>query len=486
MQTTLPNFARPGVNCAVPQVQSGTLHTLTVQREGFLEYLANILALLFLSGGLVSGLRPTEGYAVEVTDKDFLSFAVQFVVYISILPFLIRNRKILLEAAKQHTLIWILVVTAFFSTLWSDSPVNTLKHSILLFSTTLFGLYFGTRFGPGEQLRLLARALGLAAILSLGLAVLFPERGIMTWGNPGAWQGIFPHRNALARMMVLAAVVFLIRARDAKKPRFASWIGLAIATVLILFSESATGLALLTLFLLLAWLAPAVRWRRSRLSFAIVLALFAIAGFGSWLSENWTDVLASLGKNPTLTGRTYLWGMVILKALQRPWLGYGYNGFWLGLEGESAVIWKTMRWATPNAHNGFLDLWVSLGLIGLVTFLASYAITLLRSLKQARSERTAIGLWPLAFLLFYFLHNLVETSMVQHNTLLWVLYVTVSASTVLHTGARQGEWLANTNGWQRATNKQTEMILGRPAAARTKEDSIAASHRGDYPQQCES
>ncbi len=48
-----------------------------------------------------------------------------------------------------------------------------------------------------------------------------------------------------------------------------------------------------------------------------------------------------------------------------------------------------------------------------------------------RSTTTAEGLWPLAYLTFMLLYNLVESSM-KHNNIMWVLFVAV----ILSTGAR--------------------------------------------------
>ena len=86
-----------------------------------------------------------------------------------------------------------------------------------------------------------------------------------------------------------------------------------------------------------------------------------------------------------------------------------------------------MNWTAPNAHNGFLDLWISLGLAGLFVFLIGFAFVFWKAFKTARSSGGIERLWPLAYLILLFLYNLDETNLVAHNSLIWILYVAVAS-----------------------------------------------------------
>ena len=59
-----------------------------------------------------------------------------------------------------------------------------------------------------------------------------------------------------------------------------------------------------------------------------------------WLWAHADVVTADVGKDATLTGRTDLWNVAITMIARRPWLGYGYGGFWRGWTGESAEFWR--------------------------------------------------------------------------------------------------------------------------------------------------
>ena len=114
--------------------------------------------------------------------------------------------------------------------------------------------------------------------------------------------------------------------------------------------------------------------------------------------------------------------------MERPLIGYGYNGFWYGWEGPSAQIWQTNNWLPNHAHNGFLELLLTLGLLGAFLFFADYFKTLFSSIGWLRHKRSIISLWPLAFLIFLAIFNFTSTALVLQNSLLWILYVSISLS----------------------------------------------------------
>ena len=153
-----------------------------------------------------------------------------------------------------------------------------------------------------------------------------------------------------------------------------------------------------------------------------------------WLISNAESGLSFLGRDTTLTGRTELWPAVLDMIRQRPWLGYGYGGFWLGWEGESAHVWLwnyyELYLKPVHAHNGLLDLWLNLGLLGMAIFIPQFLLTLLRAVKRVRLTKTAEGLWPLGFLTLMLTYNITESSLLTHNNVFWLLYVTIALSIV--------------------------------------------------------
>ena len=110
-------------------------------------------------------------------------------------------------------------------------------------------------------------------------------------------------------------------------------------------------------------------------------------------------------------------------------MGYGYGGFWLGWAGESAQVWL-LRGADKawHAHNGLLNIWLDLGLLGVSVFVLGFLLAFRRAVAWARLTKTAEGLLPLVFLTFILLYNTTESGILSYNNITWILYVTMVLS----------------------------------------------------------
>ena len=85
-----------------------------------------------------------------------------------------------------------------------------------------------------------------------------------------------------------------------------------------------------------------------------------------------SDILALLGRDATLTGRSDIWREVWRAILKRPLLGYGFSAFWIGLKGEAFNVITMLGFVVLHAHNGFLEIMLELGGTGLASFGLSY------------------------------------------------------------------------------------------------------------------
>lgn len=123
---------------------------------------------------------------------------------------------------------------------------------------------------------------------------------------------------------------------------------------------------------------------------------------------------------------------VVLEMIgKKPWLGYGYGVFW-EKSSESSIVLQTVQWDAPNAHNGFLDLWLSLGLLGFLVFIIGFVINLFKAIYLIRRNQTSESIWLLVYLTFMILSNLTESTLLVQNSMEWVLYVAAILSSQLY------------------------------------------------------
>ncbi|MGQ4648015.1 O-antigen ligase family protein [Lyngbya aestuarii] len=398
----------------------------------FLEKKFTIFSLTFLTGlwrfqSLYSDPDPKSDGLSAHNPLDPLMSLLQYGIYAVAFFLIIARWKSSTRTALRDQLVWILAGTALISFLWSDFPDWSLKKGITTLQTTYFGLYMSSRFSLKQQLQMLAWALGIVAVLSLLFSLAFSGAAIEAGANEGAWRGPFVQKNILARLVVLGAIVFLLLTLDSPRPRYPLWGGLLLSVALILLTGSKTALLLFIIIVLVLPLYKSLRYRDTIVIPLIIAVILVTGSIAVLLIGNWENLLLGLGRDPTLSGRTDLWELAIEKIAERPWLGYGYQGFWQ--EGGGAeVIWKAEGYKPPHAHNGFVNISLDLGLVGLALFLLTIAITYIRSIAWLRSSKTAIELWPICYVTFFFMYNHSENTIIEHNSLFWTLLVAVSLS----------------------------------------------------------
>ncbi|MCU0523787.1 MAG: O-antigen ligase family protein [Elainella sp. Prado103] len=386
------------------------------------ERVFTIFALLMYSGGplvvILSGGR-SEGQAGIPLDFALVR-QLFLLIYLITCCFLLPHWKRALYLLVKEKLLLVLLAWVVLSIFWSADPSLTINRSIALIGTTLFGIYLATRYSLKEQLHLLAWMFGLAILLSILFAVGLPRYGIMGGTHAGTWRGIYTHKNTLGSMMAFSAIVFLLRAVGAKRRLL--WLGMVFSFLLLLLSRSTSPLSHLILLVPTFFIFRTLRWRyRSR---TFILSLITVVGFSvlSLVILYAESLVRLVGKDLTFTGRSRIWSYAWDMIQERPWLGYGYSSQWSSLGSETGFIWRVVGWEAPNSHNGFLELWLGLGFIGLSIFALQFFCGLFRAVSLISQSRTPEFFLPFLSLLYTVFTNLTESTLLDRNSIYWVLY----------------------------------------------------------------
>lgn len=389
------------------------------------ELFCVIILAFFAMQGAIPGIAPNE--ANEMTHATATRLMIvagigsQLIINAIICTLALRN----LQRLRRFTfaLQWTapIAVFAFCSTLWSQDAITTARRAIPFILATIFALYFASRFSIREQLTILTGTLTIAAIASALLALFAPSIGLdASTGHAGNWQGVFTQKNACGRAMVFATAALLSRGRF--NP------GRITALFLFLFVLIMSGsrgawliegilLSCCALIYLLHRCAPASR------GFLLYVAIFlvTITALAAWFY--FPSMPAIFGRDATLTGRTDIWQQVRFSIKKHPLLGYGFAAFWQGMKGESYNVSIALKFVVFHAHNGFLEIWLELGAIGLLLFALSY-LRACRKLWRIISTGDISGAaWMTLMLLLIALYNLDENTLLTFNGLFWVLYV---------------------------------------------------------------
>lgn len=390
-----------------------------------------LVAVLLLSSGAFAPLWNDPSATNRATDGDPALQCVWAAIYCIVIVFLVPYSNHVLRLMVANKLLMLLTLLCIVSAAWSDDPSVSLRKGVALFGTTLVGLLLTVRFEMRGQLRLLTVALGLAALASLMVSLFCPQLCPPTELTPGAWNGVFSHKNLLGRAMSLGVVAFLSLDRATLPGILFAWSGAALCGAMLLASHSQTALVVVVAMIVVPCFSALLRWdwRQASASFlSLLLVALPLAWFASQHSD---DLLDLLHRDATLTGRARIWTFAALSFARHRWLGYGYGAFWW-VSNESRQTLALIRYPTPHAHNGLLDLGLQLGIVGIAVFLFGWLINAFAAVRTLCCSASREARWPWLYLLFLLFYTLTENSLLSPNSLLWILYVSACSSVTLN------------------------------------------------------
>jgi hypothetical protein len=297
-------------------------------------------------------------------------------------------------------------VLAFLSTFWSQVPGLTFRRAGLLSLGLTFGCFLATYYSPEDLRRLMLAAGVIVGIACIAWGILLPQYGISI---DGEWKGIFGHKNHMG----LGILFFFSGLPFCHIPSRRRLLTLMLQSLfplgLILLSRSMTALILIFVLIAVRIFGPFIASRRREqipfvvYSIAVGLLVLALA-----ITAGERIILPLLGKDPTLTGRTDHWAILLPYMADHLWLGYGYKAFWTGT-GDSLSVIRSVGGAMKGADSGYIDTMLQFGLVGMGILL----VTLLVFLRDfARLVRRAsvplIAYWYVGVVIAIFVGSITE------------------------------------------------------------------------------
>lgn len=356
---------------------------------------------------------------------------------------------------------------ATLSIAWSFYPAASVLGVAIMLVTTFTAVALALCLSWTRLVRSLAGAikwvLGLSIAFELWVAIFVQEplppnftdygddapaafywsRDLLFQGGP--IEGIVASRNLLGMIALLGLIVFgaLLAAGSMRRVQGIGW--LIVAGAVMLLTRSATvilvGVVVLVALGFVAWarrVGPdgrrGVYWAAAGVLAAAVTLLVVFQG----------ALLQLFGKSEDLTGRLDIWSAVTGLALERPWFGWGWIGYWQpwvepfdGLAVRNGVEYL-------QAHNAWLDVWMQLGIVGLVVFASIVIGSLWRSwflaVDRPRDESgrplpfSAAALVPLLVLVALVAQSFAESRILIEGG--WLLLIAIAWST------KQRQWAA--------------------------------------------
>jgi exopolysaccharide production protein ExoQ len=126
--------------------------------------------------------------------------------------------------------------------------------------------------------------------------------------------------------------------------------------------------------------------------------------------------LSLLGRDLTLSGRTRLWEVVLNEGLRRPYLGAGFRTFWIE-NGPGGPVMALVSRGNGNigiGHNGYLDLWLELGLAGVMAYFVLLKEAAAR-IANLITQNDRLAVWLAVVVLHLSLYAVTERVLLDHS-----------------------------------------------------------------------
>ncbi len=356
----------------------------------------------------VYGFDGGSNIADNFLDRDRLT--VQVIIGLAIL---LKRSVSWSSAAASNSALALFFAYALSSLMWSEIPLATFKQWHRLFGYFVMVFVVFTEKEPEKAWSALFKRYGYIAIpMSVLFIKYYPALGrrFSDWNGYATNVGVGDDKNSLGFLSMVMILFFV--SSFLVKPKKKEWLSsvdgkitfvlLAMAVWLLLGSDTSTAvvgvIVGVSVLLFLEW--PVIR--RSFTGFLMTACV--IFALGLVFTDLKDTIIDALGEDTTLTGRTELWDD-LSKIPINPILGTGLESFWTGK--RLAALWQKHKWHPTQAHNGYYEIYLNLGIIGLVlqvvVLFSCYAKARQRLPALSPGDKSRIGQYGLASFRFAFL-----------------------------------------------------------------------------------
>jgi O-antigen ligase len=349
--------------------------------------------------------------------------------------------RTLLSVLRMNWPLAVFFLYCALSITWSDYPDVAFKRWIKALGDVVMVLVVLT---DRDRYAAIKRVLAWVGFLLIPISVLlikfYPDlgRGYHPWTWTPYYTGVTTNKNELGRICLVLGLGFVWRIMNtlrsdrgwARNKQLLAF-GTCLAMVFWLF-WMAGSMTSLSCFLLASSLMAAgslrLIARKPWIVHVMVVAIISVSVSTLFLDMG-GGILQTMGRDPTLTGRTDIWKQV-LSMTEDPAVGTGFESFWLGKRLER--MWSLYWWHPREAHDGYIEVFLNLGWLGIALF-GMVLATAYHTVASAFRRNPEEGKLRLAYFTIAVAYNFAESAFVSLNPV-WILFL-------LATVAVPGGWL---------------------------------------------
>ncbi len=370
-------------------------------------------------------------------EGNSLDRTVYLAILIGSLFVLSRRRVSLWSVLRSNLFLSLFILYSLLSVVWSDIPYITLKRWVrdLTFYATIAVVVSDDDV---QSVRLLFRRLSYL-LLPLSILVIkdYPQvgRGFDGWSGAPVTYGVSIGKNGLGAVCMLCGLYLLWDClamwRSSQWSRRVFVVNVILAAMvlwLLNLADSATSSVCLiigALYLILVYVQPA--FLKPRTISRVFLAGMVVLALANQVFDLSAVVARAAGRKPNFTDRTDLWALV-LETADAPVLGTGYESFWMG--DRTTTLWKRYPWKPNQAHNGYLELYINMGGIGLAILVAVLIVYYRGMSRSFSTSGFACNAPAIGLLVVLLLYNVTEAAFTARS-MVWYAFMLLAISTTM-------------------------------------------------------
>jgi O-antigen ligase len=383
------------------------------------------------------GMSPNGSGADAYLEGSPIDAAAILALLIAALTVVVRRADQVKQALKKNWPPLLFFSYAALSILWSDYPFVTFKHWIKGIGDVAIILIVLTEPDATEAIKRLVTRVGFTLLpLSVLMGKYYPGAGRFvnrSWQME--WTGVATQKNGLGTICWIFGLGLLWRFRsvyndheDLSRGRRLVALGTVFGMViwLLWMCDSLTSICALALAGALMLLSGRTTFRRNPiLVHLLVVTLLGTSAFALFFQTSGA-LVQSLGRDPSLTGRTEIWADVLSIPVNRV-VGAGYESFWLGSRLQKVQMVTGQE--TNEAHNGYIEMYINLGWLGVI-LLAVLIFRGYRNVIDAFRQDPNTGCLRLAFFLGTVIAGFTEAAFrMMDSTWIFFLLATTAVPT---------------------------------------------------------
>ena len=350
-----------------------------------------------------------------------------------------RGKRILYVLTRDPWIV-LLIIWSGLSCFWSvNLSITFASFRSLIVQYVLVG-YLVTTYSIQGIIGIFSRILSLAGILSFLYLTFLPGQALVIGQHGGvSWGGIFPHQSVLAATMALA-VVSLLYSFLMEKSRIKSRLSrifimlvTCLCLYLLFFCNSKTSpVSLFVSFSILPFFfIERIKGMKARnLSFVFLVYIFLIGIPLLYFSQEFL-IAEVLNKDPSLSGRAYLWEYLTERSLERPF-GYGLEAFWRNQALSDAAAAAT-GYSFGNSHSSYYDILIGLGFPGVALLSICIAAVIRRTVILAFYHSRLEFQWALQILVLILIASYSDSfiGFLKPRTIGWFIFCIIALTSSL-------------------------------------------------------